>query len=167
MSSQPGKVTLEVPAGTYKITASKDNLYGEVSGVTISSDNYQTTITIRPYPTLQVRVQDYKERAIAGASVKVIRASDNKEVASGTTGSDGTIKFQLEPGSYNVEASKSGYKRADPVNVNLTSDTSRSITLRGYSVIITVKDQQGNLVSGATVRILDQNNNEVDKGTTA
>lgn len=166
MSSQTGRVTLEVPAGTYTIVAFKDNLRGEMRDVRISSD-YQTEITIRPNPILTVRVQDHKGRAIAGASVRVIRVSDKQEVASGNTGADGTIRFQLEPTSYNVEASKSEYKPASPVSVNLTRDETISITLRGYSVTITVRDNSGNLVSGATVRILDQSGNMVDEGRTA
>lgn len=117
-----------------------------------------------PRYNLEISVVDYKSRPIAGATVNVFKGAEN--VGSKVTGGDGRVVFQLEQGAYVVEASKSGYK-SGRININLSSDAIRTITLSGYQLTIVVLDSSTRQpISGATVKVLDTSGREIDRGVT-
>lgn len=176
-----GMVTFEVPAGTYRIVVSKPGYQDITRDVNVSSDQVVeiylgAAISVPPSPqppvplpmfSLEVRVVDNRGRPISGASVRVVKADERREVERAVTGADGRASFMLSQGLYIVEASKFGYRGPVERFVNLNNNISEQIVLSGYRLTIMVRDARtGQPVSAASVRVYDSTGREVDSGIT-
>ena len=96
--------------------------------------------------------------AVAGASLSVSRSGGSTQTVPGTTGADGKITYTpTEVGEYTAKASKTGY---DDGTDTFTVKNKFQVTLPaedqlkvGNTVKISVKDQSGNPVVGASASV--------------
>ena len=107
-TSRNGRYALNLPAGTYKVSASKTG-YGAAVEKTVTVPPFAigTDFVLGTPPnTIQGMVRDRHGAAIAGASVF---ASSTSGTASAATGADGKYTLKVLDGKWNVSASKAGY----------------------------------------------------------
>ena len=100
--------------------------------------------------TVTVKTQLADGTAVAGATVRIgTRAPE-------PTGADGQVTIQLPDGAYPVAVQKAGYKetgrKPEGLHVN-GADVTLTVTLAPGTVMLTVTDEQGNKLPGATVTI--------------
>lgn len=95
---------------------------------------------------------------VEGATVKVMRVGGAEQTLPGTTSSSGAIRYTpTESSDYTVKVSKTGYEdgtEAFTARNSFQVDLPPSSELkRGNELSITVRDQSGNAVSGASVSL--------------
>ena len=136
--------------GTYSYTASKS---GYISGsgsasVTKAGDSLSVTIYLTPIGSVTVYVRDKATNAlISGATIT--------GSGTGTTSSSGTVTFgNLQIGTYNYTASKSGY---------LSGTGSASVTKAGDNLSVTIYLTP---IGSVTVYVRDGNTNALISGAT-
>ncbi len=124
-----------VPAGEQKVTASADGYYSETATVTVTegatvTQNF-TLVSIPPAETWTVSgtVRDGAGDALEGTTVTIEGTSQ-----SATTDSEGIYSISdVEEGTYDITASKSGYSsQTETVTVN--SDTTVDFVLEEVTV---------------------------------
>jgi|GEM_PF-103636 len=112
-------------------------------------------------------VYDPSGAVVAGATIRVIRASTGEEVRTTQTGGDGTYRVGLlNPGDYIVEVSAPNFSpiRFEKVNVRVTEVTTLNATLRAGTVTaeVTVTEEAGAAVNttnptmGATIQVVEE-----------
>jgi hypothetical protein len=112
MTDSMGYYTLTVPPGTYTVTATADGFYS-TSGAALVPDAGTATVDLlldirAATGELEVSVDDAATgEGLAGATV-VITPGD----ITGTTDESGDFYVQLEPGTYTVTVTQSGYTDA-------------------------------------------------------
>ncbi len=113
-----------VPAGEQEVTASADGYYSQTATVkveedaTVTQDFVLQAITPSPTRTVSGTVKDGTDNALEGATVTIEGTG-----LSTTTGSDGSYSISdVEEGTYNITASKSGYS-SQTETVTVDSDT--------------------------------------------
>lgn len=168
-TNENGIATFKLDSDEYIIEVQAQGYDTGSASVVLTQNQQKVQVALRPLPQdgyrLEVIVVDYKRRAISAATVTVFR--DGQRVDSKVTGADGKVTFRLERGAYTVEASKSGYKSGDRININLDGDRTEQLTLRGYVLTVRVLDSSTKRpISGATVKVYDQHGNLVDESTT-
>jgi uncharacterized surface anchored protein len=122
--------------GSYTVQASKEGYYSASGTVNIvAGTTGEVTISLQAVPTIgkfTVVVKDSSGAFLSGAIVSSTSQPTGQAALSGTTGADGTIEFNnLLPGTYAMQASKSGYVFATiSRTVTAGSEGSTSFTLQ-------------------------------------
>jgi uncharacterized GH25 family protein len=154
--------TLTAP-GTYTITVGGGTTgYDEVMKTVKVSSKDQLTVTVSPDPQsvnkqVVITVQT-NGKPVDGATVKVTQPGATEQTLSGTTSNAGTIFYTPQvSGEYVVRVQKQAY---DDASDTFTARNSFQIELpptadlrKGSQVQVTVKDNSGNPVGGATVSL--------------
>lgn len=156
-----------IEAGTYTVTASKAGYYVAREGVSVDRDTEATVTLRRGTATLEVNVTDDSfdpARPVGGATVAVDGSG------SVTTQPAGIGRISVPVNAWaRIEVSKDGYRTVEESEfvadedalVNLSIQRTRSISVdllskrvfTGESVSLTVTDEYGDPVQGATVRV--------------
>ena len=126
----------DVVPGSYTIKASKSG-YPSASSTISASSSVTTNLPItlqsaQTSNTLKVTVKDKDGAAISGASVSSTTQPSGQTSLTGTTGSDGVVTFSnVKPGSYTIQATKSGYiQNTGPITVVSGETANLGITLQ-------------------------------------
>jgi hypothetical protein len=122
-----------VLAGSYTIQASKAGYVTATSSINVVvGTTAEVNLTLAAIPAtgnLVVTVKDKDGTPLAAASVSSITQPSSQPLLSGTTGVDGVVSFTgVKPGSYMVQASKSGYVSSS-VEGNIVAGSSNSISV--------------------------------------
>lgn len=152
----------EIPEGSYTVTFTLQDyipveLYAEITGGETTTLDATLQEDQQPvYGSIKGRVVDPQYNGISGATVSY--EFQGQAGSSTTTDSNGFFTFQnLDPGVYTVSASKDGYDgMSSDVNVTAGEQVEVEITLTPVvtptgSIAGTVKDGDGNVLSGVTV----------------
>jgi hypothetical protein len=122
---------------------------------------------------LKVSVKDATGKAVSGANIGSIVQPSGQAALEGTSGTDGVESFSnVLPGSYSVQASKSGFVSASS-SVNVVKETTTDVTIILQIISTTgnlkviVKDKDGAVIAGASVSSSSQPNSQPQlSGTT-
>lgn len=103
-----------VLAGSYMVQASKAGYVTATSSINVvegtTAEVILTLVVIPATGDLKVTVKDKDGAPLTAASVSSTTQPSGQSILSGTTGVDGFVTFTgVKPGSYTVQASKSGY----------------------------------------------------------
>jgi len=127
VTNEKGSWTVLAPGpGRYTITAEAPLLEtgGEVTTLVVG-DNTRTLYLKRTTPrrrTMNILVREAGKRntvPIEGAAIRV-KSKEGKVVASRVTNGFGRCRVELEPGVYQVWATKEGYRQVEVVHSDLT-----------------------------------------------
>lgn len=143
-----GHTTITPPrAGTFKlqilahdVAGRESEIPGEVT-IEIHEGNYRLTINV---------LDQYNSMPISGAKVQQSGGSYK------TTGTDGKVWFDLDQGTYSFEITKQGYTaKVESWMVNSEREVSTYLvrTTNTWDLDVTVKDDNGSTVWGATVKV--------------
>lgn len=120
------------------------------------------TFQVGTTTNLKVSVKDGVGNSISGANIASTAQPIGQPVLSGTSGADGTDVFSsLLPGSYEVQASKSGYATAT-LSVNAVEGSTTDVTFAllatqtTSNLKVTVKDKNGGVIAGADISSTSQ-----------
>gem|GEM_PF-3509721 len=160
-----GAYTLSgIAQGTHTVTASAAGYASSSASVSVTAGqtsfcNFNLTLLSETGNITGV-VKDENNNTISGATVTA-------DGYSNTTDTNGSYAITgLPAGTYNVTASKTGYVSSTQTNVNVTAKNTTELNFvltvsaeqqRG-SISGTVKDKNGNPVSGATVKAYNASN---------
>ncbi|MCK5291330.1 MAG: carboxypeptidase regulatory-like domain-containing protein [Thermoplasmata archaeon] len=131
------------------------------------NDDTILNVSTSPPGTISGSVKDENGDPIENADVELID-NNTQLVDSTTTDSLGFYEFtDVDPGSYTVKASKTGY-RDDEKSVTLAGgeDKTQDLELKFGSIEGVVVDENGDPVPDATVQVLDENGDVVGTDTT-
>jgi sugar lactone lactonase YvrE len=130
----------DVKPGTYTIQASKKKyLSTSLTIEVVANGSAKASITLQAQaPTtgdLSVTVKDTNGNPVPGVSVSSTVQPGGQSALGGTTGTDGVIVFNsVLPGSYTLQASKSGYvSKSEQLNVIAGTVNRVSVTLQAQS----------------------------------
>ncbi|MEM4710042.1 MAG: carboxypeptidase regulatory-like domain-containing protein, partial [Candidatus Diapherotrites archaeon] len=118
--------------------------------------------TLENSQSLLVNVLDESGKPIENARLKLKRNSDGSQIGSEIiTGLDGRAIFErVEQGTYYVYALKPGYgeKNSEPINVSNRQQniTTIRIPLGSGRLEVNVVDEQGNVIAGANIKVVDK-----------
>ncbi len=101
-----------------------------------------TPITVEDKGLLSVNVEDENENALEGATVEVRLSGEDDLIEERDTGGDGKVSFSLDPGTYDVEASKTGYRPEiqEEVEVELDRESEIDFTLESIPEELRIDD---------------------------
>lgn len=117
-----GKVVAYVKKGSYTAVASGGRLAEEIAvGKTTINTNNSTTLTAKVLETLTLTVVNSFGAKLEGATITI-------DGTTKTTGSDGTVVFELARGNYSAQISCSGYA-TQVKTYTLSATTKERITL--------------------------------------
>jgi hypothetical protein len=126
----------DVKPGSYTIKASKSG-YPSASSTINTSTGVTTNLpltfqSVQTAGTIVVTVKDKDGSAISGASVSSTTQPSGQTSLTGTTGADGVVTFSnVKPGSYTLQATKSGYaQNTGPVTIVSGETANLGITLQ-------------------------------------
>jgi hypothetical protein len=147
-TASAGTFSINLPQGTYKITASKAG-YLSPASTTVTVDQGQLTISKSFVLTLDIATISGKTLNDAGsavqlASVKVSTGTISQEAISDGTGS---FSFTLSSGTWTLETSKSGFVSPAATKVILASGDNKT----NQNLILTPRANQ---VTGTVSRII-------------
>ena len=144
----------------------------ETERFTINRDNPNVTVDFENEPNeIIIEKRDASSNAfVSGATLRLVRASDNAVIDEWTTGSSGHVIRGLLPGNYKVIETKapSGYTLSNSeVDVTVTNSQSEPLTVTFYNTkneisIVKVDSETGKIVSGATLKVTNSSGDEVD-----
>ena len=113
-----GRYSIEVPPGTYNVTASATKYVSQSKTATVTS-NTKTTLDFALTPlngTISGTVTDSSTGdPIAGATVTINGISVS-------TGTDGTYSIEVPPGTYNVTVSADGYEDSSNTDITVVAE---------------------------------------------
>ncbi len=117
--------------------------------------------------TIKGVVRDIHGNPVEGAIVKLYDKEGNL-VAETTTDKDGSYRFDVDPGEYEVSVeTEDGYvaKRKVTVDENWNSDQNLDLNLENSVAVIqgVIKDKNGKIANRALVKLLDEYGCEVDQ----
>ena len=128
-----------VLSGNYTIQAQKSGYTPSTGKTSVTlGEASELTVTIQAVPTtggLKVTVRDSSGAVISGASISSSSQPNGQVALSGSSSADGTVTFSnLLPGSYTLQASKSGYVAATGAGIVTVGATGEvTITLQAQS----------------------------------
>jgi subtilisin len=126
-----------VPAGDQEVTASADGYYAKTATVTVVEDetvSHDFTLEAIPTYTVSGTVTDADRSALEGATVTIEETGQ-----SATTDSEGFYKIEnVEEGTYDITASKSGYI-SETETITVESDTTVDFVLEEATVATEVR----------------------------
>ena len=144
----------------------------EVERFTINRDNPNVTVDFENEPNeIIIEKRDASSNAfVSGATLRLVRASDNAVIDEWTTGSSGHVIRGLAPGNYKVIETKapSGYTLSNSeVDVTVTNSQSEPLTVTFYNTkneisIVKVDSETNDIVSGVTLRVTNSSGDEID-----
>lgn len=158
-------VTEKNPPAGYSIDSQKN--------ITISDTNLNQTTTLTDTPlTAKIRKVDENDVPLAGAVIKIYKASDNSEVKTITSTTSYVSISDLSEGSYYALEYQPplGYKK-NSTRYDFTLSKSNNIVdikipnEKNSTNIIKV-DEDGNKIAGAVLRVIDSSGNKIDEWTT-
>jgi hypothetical protein len=133
-------IFVDIKPGTYTIKASKSGYVSTSLTVEVASNVLaQARITLRAQaPTtgnLSVTVRDASGNPVTGVSISSTVQPGGQSALSGTTSVDGVVTFSgVLPGSYTLQASKSGYvSKSEQLNVVAGTVNSVTVTFQAQS----------------------------------
>ena len=123
----------EIPTGEYTIAVSADGYAATERTVEITTEGVVENFEIGAPASVSgiVHVENNESNTLSDATLKLFN-SDNEEVRTKTTGSDGAYTFDsLEEGGYRIEVSREGYQNETvrPINLDPDQDLMRNISL--------------------------------------
>ena len=144
----------------------------ETERFTINRDNPNVTVDFENEPNeIIIEKRDASSNAfVSGATLRLVRASDNAVIDEWTTGSSGHVIRGLAPDNYKVIETKapSGYTLSNSeVDVTVTNSQSEPLKVTFYNTkneisIVKVDSETGKIVSGATLKVTNSSGDEVD-----
>jgi hypothetical protein len=158
-----------VPSGTFRLRVTASGFAeAEVEGVAAGGQPVRVALTRGIEFTVTVLAPDGKP--VSGANLVPQDAGGREGIAfdftlARTTGADGVAKFRLQPGRYVLRATATGY----PIATQQVDAAQGQATIRleaGGILEVVVRGAGGTLVSGATVKLLDAQGQEVREGMT-
>ncbi len=151
-----------IPAGDAIIVADGADIgYGTAEAHTTirSGDTVQVDLALNAAPgNIAVTVVDADGNPLADALVEAM--SEDTLAASDTTDANGEVVLEVQPGTYNVEATKAGYQRPDPEGVDVAATETSEVALTmqseppGSISGLVARDLSGEPVGGMTVEVL-------------
>ncbi|NUP99756.1 MAG: carboxypeptidase regulatory-like domain-containing protein, partial [Armatimonadetes bacterium] len=161
-----GKYSIDVPAGTYTVTAEKDGFGAATTpNVAVTAGSFvQVDLVLTPAPgTLTGTVVNDSNQPVGGASVAIVR--NGLTVASTTTNAAGVFTVDLAANTYDVVVTAAGYTQGRLTDVVVVSAETTTVSLQLESVppgslsgLITLQGDNTpvggvtvNLVSGGTI----------------
>ncbi|MGI6359418.1 MAG: PEGA domain-containing protein [Bacillota bacterium] len=153
-----GMITFSLPAGqTYWYRVSKDGFSPVEASVVLDEDkevHVDLTAVYAVTFTVKTATAGGEGEALAGATVEI--TLDGVSYQSLTTDSNGVVQFLLPSGEdYVFSVFKAGYVTVGEAFAVTDSSTSFTVTLNAaqYEVTFKVLDDNGEVVSGATIKI--------------
>lgn len=132
-----GSYSLQVSAGTHVVTAQKDGYSTTTSPeLTVDYGENLTNVNLQMSPnvaTVSGQVASYGVGVI-GATVTATPSGPGDPVSL-TTGTGGTYSFGLNPGSYTLTASKSGFIVLEPTQYELSLQPGATVSNRNFSIV--------------------------------
>lgn len=123
-----GQYSLDVPAGTYTVTAEAQG-FGSASQtdvIVVAGDIVQVDLALQPSPGTLTGTVTGSNQPVSGAVVAI--QQQGVTVASTTTNSAGTFSIQLAAGTYNIVLTASGFQQATQNGVVVVSDETTALT---------------------------------------
>ena len=168
-------------SGTYKIVEeSAPSGYvvnTEEKEFTINKDNPKVTVDFKDEKNkVTIEKRDASDRSmISGATLRLVRVSDNSTVDEWTTTTSGHVVRGLAPGDYKVIeiAAPSGYTlSSSEVTFTVTNNQTEPLTVTFYNSknqvsIVKIDADTGARVSGATLQVTNSSGGVVDTFTTS
>ncbi len=170
VTDQNGNVTLWlIPTSrtsySFTINPPSGSSYGtlRVSNVFITGDTQQTFTFLAPV-TVSGQVLDPLGNPVAGQIVGLRPAGNSSSfIVNTTTDANGNYSFQQTPGTYDLVVDNPTGGNSSSVNLpqvyevkkanySLTQNTTINFTIPTNSLVLTVKDANGNPVSGVNIR---------------
>ncbi|MBD3392859.1 MAG: hypothetical protein GF418_12205 [Chitinivibrionales bacterium] len=154
-----GRLIRSRPAGSYRVTASKDGFLPRTRTITIAEDDTVETMFYleRPAATIYGKVVDGDGRAIDLATVTGVSDLGDTTVAESDV--QGNFVLNCEEADWQVRATKPGYASSLPGEVSVLDGQSvdfGSIALNAnpYTLSGSVKNQEGKSIIGVNIRLL-------------
>ena len=123
----------EIPTGEYTIAVSADGYADTERTVEITTEGVEEEFELgAPASVSGVVTEENNESNTLNNATLTLFNSDNEEVETVTTDSDGAYTFDsLEEGGYRIEVSREGYQNETvrPINLDPDQDLTRDITL--------------------------------------
>ena len=168
-------------SGTYKIVEeSAPSGYivnNEEKEFTINKDNPKVTVDFEDEKNeIIIEKRDANDRSmISGATLRLVRVSDNRTIDEWTTTTNGHTIRGLAPGDYKVIEIKApnGYVlSSSEVNFTVTNNQSEPLTVTFYNSknqisIVKVDSETGDKISGATLQVTNSLGGVVETFTTS
>ena len=168
-------------SGTYKIVEeSAPSGYivnNEEKEFTINKDNPKVTVDFEDEKNqVTIEKRDASDRnMISGATLRLVRVSDNSTIDEWTTTTSGHVVRGLVPGDYKVIeiAAPNGYTlSSSEVTFTVTNNQTEPLTVTFYNSknqvsIVKVDMETGARVSGATLQVTNSSGGVVDTFTTS
>ncbi|MBI2300530.1 MAG: carboxypeptidase regulatory-like domain-containing protein [Armatimonadetes bacterium] len=121
-----GQYSLDVPGGTYTVTAQAPG-FGAASStnvVVVAGDFVQVNLVLQPAPGKITGTVKGNNQPIGGASIAVIQNAIT--VASTTTNGAGAYEISLAAGTYDLTVTAAGFQQATKTGVDVLSDQTTS-----------------------------------------
>lgn len=117
-----GQYSIDVPAGTYTVTASAPG-FGSASQtnvVVVAGDFVQVDLVLQPAPgTLRGNVKG-NNQPVNGATIAIVKGGVTTNTT--TTNSAGNYEIQLPAGTYDLVVTAAGFQQATRTGVEILSD---------------------------------------------
>jgi len=157
-----GYLLRERPAGTYRITAIKDEFESQTQTIVVSK-NDTTIVTFnleRPEATIYGKVVGESQKGINLTTVSAV--SDRGDTVKALTDALGNFSLKCYSADWNVWAEKNGYKSVLPVKKTVSAGQHLdfgSIVLKQnpFTLSGTVKNPSGTAILGVNVQLLQNN----------
>ena len=168
-------------SGTYKVVEeSAPSGYvvnNEEKEFTINKDNPRVTVDFEDEKNeITIEKRDASDRnMISGATLRLVRVSDNSTIDEWTTTTNGHVIRGLAPGNYKVIEIKAppGYTlSSSEVTFTVTNNQTEPLTVTFYNSknqvsIVKVDSETGARVSGATLQVTNSSGSVIDTFTTS
>ncbi len=140
-----------VPVGSGYTVSTTYGATVQQSGLSVANNGHTDVLLTIPAGALTVTVKNQSGTAIAGAPV-TLAATNGITVPAGTTAANGTYTFSLPAGSgYTVTAKDgSGSVSSASQTVSSGATTNVTLTISTGSILVTVKNQSGTALAGAS-----------------
>src|SRR5699024_148007 len=137
-------------------------------------DTSELSITMKDQKN-QVEILKVDEESgdpLAGATLRIVNADTNAEIATWVTEKEAKVFEGLATGNYRVEevSAPSGYvTQTNTMPFTVSNTQTKKITIKfsntKSSVMISKVDEEGNLLAGATIAIYDEDGTKVEEFT--
>lgn len=159
-------IEVSAPSGYYLNTDPYD--------FSITEDTSEFSITMKDQKN-QVEILKVDEESgdpLAGATLRIVNADTNAEIATWVTEKEAKVFEGLATGNYRVEevSAPSGYvTQTSTMPFTVSNTQTKKITIKfsntKSSVMISKVDEEGNLLAGATIAIYDEDGTKVEEFT--
>jgi gliding motility-associated-like protein len=151
-TDENGQVTVTLPDGTYNYTVVADGYHNNGGTITVNGEDVEETVNMvpetEPTYTITITVVDENGDPIEGATVTINGVTY-------TTDENGQVTVTLPDGTYNYTVVADGYHNNGGTIIVDGEDVDETITMitETHTITITVVDENGDPIEGATVTI--------------